>query len=59
MDLGLTQYSCFIFLNTESLVRKNLFIYLYAAAMALEKQSLWFALENMKTNSEVYNSSSK
>lgn len=60
MDLGLTQYSCFIFLNAES---KNpqtfLFIYFYAAAVALEKHSLWFALENMKTNSEVYNSSSK
>lgn len=61
MDLGLTQYSCFIFLKAESFVKKKrfLYIYLYAAAVALEKQSLWFALENMKTNSEVYNSSSK
>lgn len=61
MDFGLIQYSCFIFLNVEAFVKKkiNLFIYLYAAAVALEKQSLRFALENMKTNSEVHNSSSK
>lgn len=60
MDLGLTQYSCFIFLNAEAFVKKKfLFIYLYAAAVALEKQSLRFALESMKTNSEVCNSSSK
>lgn len=63
MDLGLTQYSCFNFLNAEAFVKNKkkifLFIYLYAAAVALENQSLRFALESMKTNSEVYNSSSK